>query len=192
TSNGYDLLNANGNVNLGGSTLNVSVVSGYTPTVGNTFTIIASSNDISGTFAGLAEGSTLTASNQDFTISYLNHNVTLTYQGPHNLSTTTTVASSANPSTYGNSVVFTATVTSTATPTGSVNFQIDGGSLIAGTAGSTTGNTATWTHATSTLTVAATAHTIQTFYTHSATGNFTNSNGTTSGGQTVNAKALTV
>jgi hypothetical protein len=100
--------------------------------------------------------------------------------------TTTSVTSSSNPSTYGSSVTFTATVNSTSTPTGSVSFSIDGGSGVAGTVGATTSTTATWTLTTSTLTVG--THTVQAFYTHA--GNFSDSNSNTLN-QTVN-KANTV
>ncbi len=104
------------------------------------------------------------------------------------ISTTTAVTTSAIPAVYGDSVIFTATVTGTSTPTGSVNFVIDSGTAVAATAGSTTGTTAIWTYATSTLTAG--AHTVQAFYV--ATGSFANSNCTLSGGQTVNAAALTI
>ncbi|HJS20460.1 MAG TPA: Ig-like domain-containing protein, partial [Anaerolineales bacterium] len=107
--------------------------------------------------------------------------ITVTYT-PANAATTTTVTSSVNPSTYGDSVTFTATVTSTSTPTGSVNFVIDGGAPVAGTAGATTATTATWTYTTSALNAG--SHTVQADYT--ATGLFSNSSGTLSGGQTVN------
>lgn len=103
-------------------------------------------------------------------------------------STTTTVSSGANPSIYGNSVTFTATVSSSSTPTGSVNFVIDSGAPIAGTAGPTTASTAVWTYTTSSL--SAGNHTVQAFYV--ASGSFNNSNGTLSGGQTVNTRSLTV
>ncbi len=51
---GYDQLNATGSVNLGGSTLTGSL--GFTPTIGETFTIIQSTAPIVGTFKGLARG----------------------------------------------------------------------------------------------------------------------------------------
>ena len=112
------------------------------------------------------------------------------YAAPVTTTTTTTVASSVNPSTYGQSVTFTATVTSSSTPTGSVNFVIDGGAPVVGTAGATTATTATWTFTTSTLTVAGSPHSVQANYVH--TGSFTDSNGTLSGGQTVNKATSTV
>src|SRR5205823_11385837 len=98
----------------------------------------------------------------------------------NNPATSTTVTSSLNPSNYGDSVTFTATVTSASTPTGSVNFVIDGGSSIAGTPGTTSSTTATWTYTTSTLTVTGSPHTISASFVH--TGAFQDSNGSLSGG----------
>jgi trimeric autotransporter adhesin len=102
--------------------------------------------------------------------------------------TTTAVTSSASPSTYGESVTSTATVTALSTPTGSVNFVIDSGTPVAGTVKSTTSTTATWTFTTSPL--SAGNHTVQAFYL--GTGYFANSNGTLSGGQTVKPAAITI
>ena len=99
--------------------------------------------------------------------------------------TTTTVTSSLNPSVYNDSVTFTATVTRTSgsgTPTGSVNFSIAGIGTVAGTAGGTTANTATWTYTTSALTAG--NHSVSAAFTH--TGSFQDSSGTLPGGQTVN------
>ena len=85
--------------------------------------------------------------------------------------TTTAVVTSVSPSTYGQSVTFTATVTSSSTPTGSVEFYDGSTDLGPGTAGATTGTTANWTYTTSTLTAG--SHTVQVVYT--ATGNFSGS-----------------
>jgi hypothetical protein len=104
------------------------------------------------------------------------------------LATTTAVTTTAAPSTYGDSVTFTATVTGFFTPTGSVNFVIDGGTPVAGIAGGTTGITATWTFTTSTL--AAGTHTVEAVF--DGTGDFTDSTGTLSGGQVVNKANATV
>jgi autotransporter-associated beta strand protein len=69
-SGGYDQLNVTGTVNLGSSTLNVSVT--FPVAVGNSFTII--NNDgtdaIVGTFHGLAEGATFVVSGMTFQITY--------------------------------------------------------------------------------------------------------------------------
>jgi len=103
----------------------------------------------------------------------------------NNPATTTTVTSSENPSTYGDSVTFTATVSSaSASPTGSVNFVIDGGAAVAGIPGATTATTATWTYTTSALTVSGSPHSVSASFTH--TGAFADSSGLLTGGQTVN------
>jgi X-X-X-Leu-X-X-Gly heptad repeat protein len=102
--------------------------------------------------------------------------------------TFTTVTSSVNPSIFGQSVTFTATVANTsggtATPTGSVQFYVDGapsgapvplsGSGVAARAAS---------GATATLTVSVSPHTIKAVYTNTD-GGFSGSSGTMS--QTVN------
>ena len=62
---GYDQLNVTGTVTLAGSTLSRSL--GFTPTNGETFTIIKSTAPIVGTFNGLAEGATFTINNIPFT-----------------------------------------------------------------------------------------------------------------------------
>ena len=53
-------------------------LSGVSPTIGDVYTIINSTNPISGTFFGLAEGGYLLAGSQWFTISYLSNKVTIT------------------------------------------------------------------------------------------------------------------
>ena len=80
-------------------------------------------------------------------------------------------------------------MSSTSTPPGGVNFVINGGSPIAGTPGTTTGTTATWTYTISSLSASATPYTVQAFYVH--TGAFTDSDGGLSGGQTVNKASST-
>ncbi len=69
---GYDQLLVNGGVALGNANLDLALIGGFTPTAGNTFTLI--SNDgvdpVTGTFAGLAEGATLAVAGKAFTISY--------------------------------------------------------------------------------------------------------------------------
>jgi hypothetical protein len=102
--------------------------------------------------------------------------------------TTTTVASSLNPSAYGESVTFTATVSSSAAaPTGTVQFAVDGvdfGTPVALSAASATSSTAT-SQATTTLSVAGSPHSVQANYINTD-GNFSDSSSTLSGGQTVN------
>ena len=90
----------------------------------------------------------------------------------------TAVSSSANPSTYGQSVTFTATV-NPSSATGTMQFKIDGsnfGTPVALSSGSGTSG------ATSTLSVD--NHTVTAIY--SGDPNYMTSTGTLSGGQTVN------
>ena len=103
------------------------------------------------------------------------------------VNTTTSVSSSSNPSTYGSSVSFTATVTpasGVAAPSGSVQFVVDGSNfgspvtlLPSGTNGVGTSG------ATTTLNVAASPHSVTAVYT--PTGGFSGSNGTLAGGQVI-------
>ena len=96
--------------------------------------------------------------------------------------TTTTLASSANPSTYGNSVTFTATVSATSgSPTGTVNFK-DNGTSISGCASQPLAS-GTATCVTSSLSVG--NHPITAEYSGDST--YATSIGTLTGGQTVNA-----
>jgi hypothetical protein len=105
--------------------------------------------------------------------------------------TSTTETSPVNPSIFGQSVTFTATVAntsgpaiSTATPTGSVQFFVDGAAFGAGVVLSGSGAAATVSSgATATLTVSGSPHTIKAVYTNTD-GNFSGSSGTVS--QTVN------
>ena len=101
--------------------------------------------------------------------------------------TTTTAESSLNPSTYGQPVTFTATVSSSAAaPTGTVQFVVDGvsfGTPVALTAANSTSSTAT-SQATSTLSVAGSPHTVQANFVNTD-GNFSDSSGPLSGGQTI-------
>jgi hypothetical protein len=107
--------------------------------------------------------------------------------------TGTTVASSSNPSVFGQPVTFTATVSnttsgSTAAPTGTVQFVVDGNTAnpITATLTPATGKKSTATATTTTLTVAGSPHTVVANYVN-ADGNFQNTTGTLSGGQTVTA-----
>ncbi len=135
---GYDQLNVTGVVNLAGSTLSGTV--GFTPSIGEAFTIIHSTAPIVGTFNGLAEGAAFSIDGVPFHITYVGgsgDDVVLTQAGTLQ-GTMTTVASSQNPSSVGQQVTFTATVsaaTGGGTPTGNVTFTIDG----QGNAGATAG-----------------------------------------------------
>ena len=105
-------------------------------------------------------------------------------------STTTTVGSSANPSSYDQTVTFTATVHSSGgSPTGSVQFVIDGGgpTTVSLTAGS--GNNSSAQISTSALTIGGSPHSVM--VTYGGFNAFTGSTGSLSPGQTVNPYAFT-
>lgn len=77
----YDQLNVTGTINLTGATLQVNL--GYTPALGDTYTIIHNVEDtpITGTFAGLPQGGVITADGELFEIDYVGNagnDVTLT------------------------------------------------------------------------------------------------------------------
>ncbi len=111
------------------------------------------------------------------------------YTSPNLTQATTTVVSSTNnPSTYGGSVAFTATVTAGANPvtSGTVQFVVDGTNY--GSAVALDGNGQAASQATTTLTAG--SHTVLANY--SGSGSYQSSNGSLSGGQTVNKATLTV
>ncbi|CAN7528088.1 cadherin-like domain-containing protein [Bradyrhizobium sp. LjRoot220] len=69
----FDQVVVNGAVALGGATLDLSLFSGFTPTVGNSFRIIdndGTADAVSGTFAGRAEGSSFFAGAVRYAITY--------------------------------------------------------------------------------------------------------------------------
>ena len=68
---GYDQINVTGTVNLGGSTLNVTL--GFTPLINDSFTIINNNGTdaVTSTFNGLAEGATITVGSVTLQISYV-------------------------------------------------------------------------------------------------------------------------
>jgi len=71
----YDQTTVTGTVNIAGATL--TVTPGFTATVGDVFTII-DSDTLTGTFSGLADGSTVGVNGQNFRINYADGAVTLT------------------------------------------------------------------------------------------------------------------
>ena len=170
-----------------------NTVTGYAGTVhftstDGTATLPANSTLTSG--AGTFSATLKTAGNQTITATdTINASVTGA-SGTINvskISTTTGVTSSANPSNPGQNVTFTATVAvvppGTGTPTGTVQFLIDGTNF--GTAVALTGNTAQ----TSTSSLSVGNHPVTAQYNGTAT--FNTSSGTLSGGQTVSAPTPT-
>jgi hypothetical protein len=115
---------ATGPVDLGGATLNLSIGGGYVPALSDQLTIIQnlSGSAVTGQFSGFQIGS-MTVSGTTFQINYAGgatgHDVVLTVVAP----TTTQITPSTNTSTYGDSLTFTAVVSSAmGTPTGTVDF----------------------------------------------------------------------
>src|SRR3989441_14347 len=109
---GYDQLNVTGTVILGGATL--SGTAGFSPPPGTGFTVINNdgADPVTGTFAGLPEGSTVLLSGQTFQISYVGgtgNDVVLTLAAP-NLTVNNSVAPSASPP-PGTDLTYTVTVT---------------------------------------------------------------------------------
>ncbi len=108
----------------------------------------------------------------------------LVYGAPVLVATTCTVSGSPNPSTYGQSVTFTATVTASSgstTPTGTVTFT-DGGTTLGSGTLSGSGASATTTYGTSALPAGSQTITA----TYSGDANFNTNSGSTSPAQTVN------
>ena len=68
-------LNSDG---LGGTSLIGTVDSGFTPVIGEEFTIIKTTGTLTGTFAGLANGQTTTIGGLTFKVTYTSNSVKLT------------------------------------------------------------------------------------------------------------------
>jgi autotransporter-associated beta strand protein len=70
---GYDQLGVVGTVNLAGATLNVNLGLGFTPAIGSAFVLVQNDglDAVVGTFAGLAQGATLSLDGMTFQISYV-------------------------------------------------------------------------------------------------------------------------
>lgn len=136
---GYGQVVTSGAVILGG-TLDATRIDGYTPKVGAELTIIqnTSGSGVSGTFSGLPEGSTDVIDGYPFQITYkggAGNDVVLTALP---FTTTTTISTLTQNSTYGRSVTFTAVVSTSeisgtqGPPTGQVAFY-DGNPTAGGT-----------------------------------------------------------
>jgi autotransporter-associated beta strand protein len=137
---GYSQLNVNGAVNLGNSALTATL--SFTPAPSSRFVIMQSTGTVSGNFNGLADGSAVTFSGQTFIIHYQNAAATagvspgvitgrvVLCSAPVN--TMTMVSSSQNPADAGQSVSFTATVTT----------DCGGAPAVVGASGSITPNVA--------------------------------------------------
>ena len=171
----------------------VAGTSASCPSGSPTYSLCATYSTASLTVSGSPHSVTAKYVNADGNFSGSDNSASPLMQTVKPAPTSTTVSSSANPSIFGQSVTFTATVAneagaanSTATPTGSVQFYVDGTAFGSAVVISGSGATATGTSgATATLTVSSSPHTIKATYTNSD-GNFSGSYGSLAGGQTVN------
>jgi hypothetical protein len=135
---GYDQVSVVGTVNLNansgaGATLNLGVA--FAPATGTVFVLINNdgADPVVGTFAGLAQGATVSAGGQSFTISYTGgdgNDVTLT-STTVNAATTTTLVAAPQATTGGSLVTFTATIAPSPGALGTVTF-LDNGTPIPG------------------------------------------------------------
>jgi fibronectin-binding autotransporter adhesin len=83
----YDQLQVSNTVNVSNGTLQLTLINGFKPTVGQSFEVIdnSGSNPITGTFTGLPEGATFSSGGYTFQISYKagdGNDVTLTVVSP--------------------------------------------------------------------------------------------------------------
>ena len=76
-----DEITATGSINLGGGVLAASLLTGATPSVGTTFTIVHSDTSLTGTFNGMNDGALLYVGGLRFQIHYTTTDVTLTRIG---------------------------------------------------------------------------------------------------------------
>lgn len=72
----HDVLEISGNTDLGNSTLSLNL--GYTPTIGDTFSILYSVGTLTGNFNGLPEGETFSVGGNYFIVNYTANEVILT------------------------------------------------------------------------------------------------------------------
>jgi Bacterial Ig-like domain (group 3) len=107
--------------------LDISLAAGFSPAPGSSFTIIQ--GDVTGSFSGLPNGSTVTSGATTFRVSYGDEGAVLTAVQP--TSVVTTLENATSPSVFGQSLTFTATVTgAVGTPTGTITFD-DGSTVLA-------------------------------------------------------------
>jgi autotransporter-associated beta strand protein len=125
----FSVLHVTGNVDLGGASLSGAVT--FNTSIGDTFVVLTSNGLISGSFAQ----PNVFLSGKKFSITVVNSGATHTVTLQRIKADTTTLVTDAspNPSTFGQQVTFTATVTpepgSTDTPTALVTFE-DGAAVL--------------------------------------------------------------
>jgi fibronectin-binding autotransporter adhesin len=179
TAGQFDQVVVNGAVNLTGAALNVTT--GFTPTVGNSVTLISNdgSDPVVGTFSGLAQGSVFSSGAFSYQISYTGgdgNDVVITAQA----ATPTTTSLVANPlaTTGGSSVMFTATIAPTPGGVGTVTFLDNGTAIPGGSNIAVVGNQAVF----STTTLSSGNHPVTAVY----------SGGTGFAGSTSNVQNVTI
>jgi hypothetical protein len=109
----YNQLNVVGDLSLTGKSLNLS--GAYTPVSGDIFTIVNASN-LTGTFTGLADGSTMTFKTRTLIVNYTPTAVTLTASSSTSAPSITTQPTNQT-ATAGNTATFTAAASGNPTPT---------------------------------------------------------------------------
>lgn len=139
----YSKLTVNGSVTLAGE---LSLSSSFNAPAGTKYVLIdhQGAGPVSGTFAGLPEGASLTINGLVYTISYAGNDgndVVLTVAGS-TTPTSLSLASNPDPSSYGQPVTFTATITPS-NATGTIEFRegatiLGTGPISSGTAAFTT------------------------------------------------------
>jgi len=194
SASSYSQFTAGSGVLTLGGTFRVSLLNEFSPQPANTFDVITSTNPLVGQFDFVTfDSSDGSAPLKATYIPATNPTKVRLVYVPR---TTVAVSSSPNPSTYGQPVTFTATVSKragdagSATPSGTVQLKVDGfnlDSLVTLVGQADRSAIATW-QLTSLL--SAGSHTVTAVYSGDA--NFLGSTGTLTGGQTVNQAALTV
>ena len=136
----FDSIHSSGAIALSAANLQIALGSGFSGAVGDTYDILTNNSGqaITGTFAGLAEGTTITVPNGSSTVSFRisyvggtsGHDVVLTEV---NTTSTSLSTSPGTPTVYGQPVTLSSTVTAASgTPTGTVSFYA--GTTLLGTA----------------------------------------------------------
>jgi autotransporter-associated beta strand protein len=178
------LLNVLGPVSLNGANLigTIPILSNIT----DAFTILSATGNISGAFGNtVVQGGVTYAfiAGEKFQLVINNVPATKTITLTHvPANTVTTVTASANPSVFGQNVTFTATVLpetgATGSPSGTVNFVIDGTTVASGvpinTSGVATFQTASVNTPPLPLSVGGSPHSVVAFFTDAATDGFFN------------------
>jgi hypothetical protein len=126
---GYSQLKVVGDLSIAGKTLSLS--GSHTPAAGNVFTIVDATN-LTGTFTGLANGSTKTFNGKTLIVNYTSTSVTLTEPSP-----VVTTDPTNSTVTAGSAATFTAAASGIPTPTIQWQVSTDAGSSWSNIGGAT-------------------------------------------------------